>query len=224
MSRVAALPVPPWRATVEAALARRGVVAGLKAVIVALALFPLATIAWAMLFDPAMLGANPAETIIRTTGDRTLQFLLYSLAITPLRRITGIGGLIKFRRMLGLFAFFYGVVHLSSYVGFDRFFVLDEIVKDVVKRPFITVGFAALVLMTPLAVTSTKGWIKRLGGPAWNRLHKLVYAVAILGVVHYWWLVKRDLTWPAIYGAVLAVLLAWRFMKARTVRTRTVRN
>ena len=126
--------------------------------------------------NPELLGANPAETIEHVTGDRALQFLLYTLAITPLRRITGWNWLIKFRRMLGLFAFFYGVVHLAAYIAFDQYFDVRAILEDIVKRPFVTVGFASLVLMLPLAVTSTAGWIKRMGAAGWNRLHKAIYA------------------------------------------------
>lgn len=181
-----------------------------KPFVFAAALLPVARIAWGILVDPDRLGANPAEFIEHGTGDWALQFLLITLAISPLRRITGWNGLIRYRRMLGNFAFFYGVVHLSCYVTFDKVFDLGEIAKDIVKRPYITVGFAALVLMTPLAVTSTKGWIRRLGGPAWNRLHQLIYPIAILGVLHYWWLVKRDITWPLAWAAILAVLLAYR--------------
>lgn len=184
----------------------------LKTLIWIAALYPLASLVWRVFFDPLSLGANPAETILHVTGDWTLRFLLLSLAITPLRRITMIGGLIRLRRLIGLFAFFYGVLHLAAYIGFDRFFVLSEIGADIVKRPFITVGFAALVLMTPLAITSTRGWVMRLGGPRWQALHRLVYAVAVFGVVHYWWLVKRDITEPLIYAAILAALLGFRLI------------
>jgi methionine sulfoxide reductase heme-binding subunit len=187
-----------------------------KALVFAAALWPAASLVWGVVFVPETLGANPAETILHVTGNWTLQFLLLTLAITPLRRLTGWNDLIRFRRMLGLFAFFYGVLHASAYIGFDRFFQLDEIIADIWKRPFITVGFAALLLMTPLAVTSTRGWIRRLGGARWNKLHQLVYGVALLGVLHYVWLVKRDLTWPLIYAAILAVLLGLRvFWKLR---------
>jgi len=181
---------------------------------------PAALLAHAVWQDPASLGANPAETILHETGDWCLQFLLLTLAVTPLRRISGWNWPIRFRRMLGLFAFAYGVLHLAAYTAFDQYFDVAAIVKDIYKRPFITVGFAALLLMLPLAVTSTKGWIRRLGGEGWNRLHKATYAVAVLGVVHYWWLVKRDITWPAIYAAILAVLLGYRLLRRR--RTRSV--
>ena len=187
-----------------------------KALVWIAALYPLAALIFRVVFDPISLGANPAETILHVTGDWTLRFLLLSLAITPLRRITMIGGLTRFRRLLGLFAFFYGVLHLAAYIGFDRFFVLSEIGADIIKRPFITVGFAALLLMTPLAITSTRGWVMRLGGVRWQNLHRLVYAVAIFGVVHFWWLVKRDITEPLIYAAILAALLGYRLIaKAR---------
>jgi methionine sulfoxide reductase heme-binding subunit len=192
-----------------------------KAAVWVAALWPAGSLVFAVFQAPETLGANPAETILHVTGDWTLQFLLLSLAVTPLRRLTGWNALIRFRRLLGLFAFFYGVLHASAYVGFDRFFQLGEIAADIWKRPFITVGFAALLLMTPLAITSTKGWIRRLGGPRWNRLHQLVYAVALLGVLHYWWLVKRDLTWPLIYAGVLVVLLGIRlYWKLRPRQSR----
>jgi methionine sulfoxide reductase heme-binding subunit len=187
-----------------------------KAAVWVLALWPAASLIRGVVFVPDTLGANPAETILHVTGDWTLRFLLLTLALTPLRRLTGWNWTIRFRRLLGLFAFFYSVLHAGAYIGFDRFFQLDEIIADIWKRPFITVGFAALVLMTPLAVTSTRGWIRRLGGARWIKLHRLVYAVALLGVLHYVWLVKRDLTWPLIYAAILALLLGLRvFWKLR---------
>ena len=204
--------------TIDDALRDRSFRALVKAIVWLAALYPVASLSWRILIDPLALGANPAETILHVTGDWTLRFLLASLAITPLRRFTQIGGLIRFRRLLGLFAFFYGVLHLSAYIGFDRFFVLSEIGADIVKRPFITVGFAALVLMTPLAITSTRGWVMRLGGARWQALHRLVYAVALLGVLHFWWLVKRDVTEPLIYAVTLAALLASRFI-AKAKRT-----
>jgi methionine sulfoxide reductase heme-binding subunit len=184
-----------------------------KPVVILAGLVPVARLAWAVWTGSDLLGANPAETILHQTGDWAVYFLLATLAVTPLRRLTGWNWLIKFRRMLGLFAFFYAVVHFASYIAFDQYFDAAAILRDVWKRPFITVGFAALLLMTPLAITSTKGWIRRLGAPAWNRLHQLVYAVGVLAVVHYWWLVKKDITWPAAYAAILAVLLGWRVWK-----------
>lgn len=202
---------------------RRDAVALAKPFVVLAGLYPAGWLAWGVFMRPDWLGANPAETILHTTGDWCLHFLLITLAVTPFRRLSGWNWPIRFRRMLGLFAFFYGVVHLSAYVAFDQYFDVAAIVKDVWKRPFITVGFAALLLMTPLAVTSTKGWIRRMGGQAWNRLHQAIYAIAILGVVHYWWLVKRDITWPAIYAAILAVLLGWRVWKKLQPRQPRVR-
>lgn len=184
----------------------------LKLLVWLAALYPLTALSTKIVFDPLALGANPAETILRSTGDWTLRFLLLSLAITPLRRITLIGGLIRFRRLLGLFAFFYGLVHLGCYIAFDRYFVLSEITADIIKRPFITVGFAALVLMIPLALTSTRAAVMRLGGARWQDLHRLVYVVAILSVLHFWWLVKRDVTEPLIYAAILAALFAYRII------------
>src|ERR1700694_2461647 len=155
-------------------------------------------------------GANPLEFVTRTTGILTLVFLLISLAVTPLRRITGLNWLTRFRRMLGLFAFFYGSLHLITYVAFDRFFHLTTIPGDVVKRPFITIGMAAFFLMVPLAITSTNKMVKRLGGKTWNRLHRLVYLAGILGVLHYYMLVKSDVRLPLTFAFLLAVLLGFR--------------
>jgi sulfoxide reductase heme-binding subunit YedZ len=157
----------------------------------------------------SQLGANPIEKITHQTGDWTLILLLVTLAITPLRRITGVNEIIAFRRMLGLFAFFYGTLHFLTYSWLDKFFDWHVIVKDVYKRPLITAGFTGFVLMIPLAVTSTKGWIRRLG-KKWQLLHRLIYVSAIAGVVHYIWLVKKDVRKPLTYAAVLAVLLLWR--------------
>jgi methionine sulfoxide reductase heme-binding subunit len=155
------------------------------------------------------LGANPIETITRFTGSWALIMLISSLAITPLRRITGRNELIKFRRMLGLFAFFYAALHFATYMVLDLFFDFAAIGKDVLKRPYITVGFTAFVLMIPLALTSSARMIRRLG-KRWQQLHYLVYVIAILGVVHFYWLVKADIRRPAQYGAVLAILLGYR--------------
>jgi sulfoxide reductase heme-binding subunit YedZ len=164
------------------------------------------------------LGANPVETITHHTGDWSLRFLLLTLAITPLRRLTGWNRLQSFRRMLGLFTFFYVCLHFATYLIFDQFFDLRGIVEDVAKRPYITVGFAGFLLLIPLAVTSTNAMIKRLGRH-WQRLHRLVYAIGLLGVLHYWWLVKADLTEPLIYAGLLAVLLGYRLWRWRTLRT-----
>jgi sulfoxide reductase heme-binding subunit YedZ len=188
----------------------RAQVATLKAALFVAALGPLAKLLAAVLCFPEWLGANPAEFVTRSTGDWTLRFLLITLAVTPLRRLTGWNWLLRLRRMLGLYAFFYGVMHASSYAGFDQIFELSEILADIAKRPFITVGFAALLLMVPLAVTSTNAMVRRLGAARWQALHRLIYAIAPLGVLHFWWMAKRDVTEPAIYGAVLAALLAYR--------------
>jgi len=158
------------------------------------------------------LGANPIEVITRSTGFWTLMFLLITLSVTPVRKLTGIHWLIQYRRMLGLFAFFYGTLHFTTYIWLDKFFDLHEVVKDIGKRPFITVGFSAFVLMIPLAITSTTGWIRRLGGRRWNRLHQLIYASAALGVIHFYWLVKKDVRRPVLYGSILAVLLFYRVL------------
>ncbi len=168
------------------------------------------------------LSANPIDDITDTTGRWTLRFLMITLAITPVRRITGWNSLVRFRRMAGLFAFFHGTLHFLTYLWLDQFFMWDEIVKDVTKRPYITVGFTGFVLMIPLAMTSTKGWIGRLGGKRWQWLHRLVYISALAGVVHYLWLVKSDIQRPVGYGALLAVLLsirAWYGVQTRQRET-----
>lgn len=179
-----------------------------KIVIFLASLIPLALLVRrAMVGD---LGANPIEFITHATGDWTIRFLVITLAITPLRKILHLPQLIRFRRMMGLFAFFYVCLHFSTWIGLDKFFDWHEMWKDVLKRPFITVGFAGFVLLIPLAVTSTAGWIRRLGGKRWQALHRLVYATVVLGVIHYYWLVKSDVRKPLEYGAIFAVLFAWR--------------
>jgi sulfoxide reductase heme-binding subunit YedZ len=155
------------------------------------------------------LGPNPIESITHFTGAWTLKLLLVTLAVTPLRRLTGWSGLIRFRRMLGLFAFFYAALHLATYLLLDQHLDWGAILDDVIKRPYITVGFAAFILLVPLAVTSTQGWIRRLGR-RWKTLHRAVYLIAALGVLHYLWLVKADWLEPLIYGVILALLLAAR--------------
>ena len=155
-------------------------------------------------------GANPLEFVTRTTGMLTLVFLLISLAVTPARHITGINWLVKFRRMLGLYAFFYGFLHLLTYLWFDRGFALRGVPGDIVKRPFIAIGMTAFFLMVPLAITSTNNMVKRLGGKRWGKLHRLVYLAAIGGVVHYWMLVKSDTRLPLTFGFILLLLLAYR--------------
>ncbi|MBM3774137.1 MAG: sulfoxide reductase heme-binding subunit YedZ [Acidobacteria bacterium] len=156
------------------------------------------------------LGTNPIEHVTHATGDWTLRFLLITLAVTPLRELARQPQLIRFRRTLGLFAFFYGSLHLVTYLWLDQFFDFSAIAADIVKRPFITAGFAGFVLMLPLAATSTAGWIRRLGGKRWRMLHRLIYASAAAGVIHYYWLVKSDVRLPLVYAALLAVLLVYR--------------
>jgi methionine sulfoxide reductase heme-binding subunit len=182
----------------------------IKALAFALCLSPLCLLGWRALRQG--LGANPIEFITHFTGDWTLRFLIISLAITPLRRIPGLLDLIRFRRMLGLFAFFYGFLHFLTYIWLDKFFDWSDILKDIVKRPFITAGFLAFALLIPLAITSTKGWIGRLGGARWQTLHRLVYLSAMAGVVHYYWLVKADVRLPLAYGSVVGMLLLYRIL------------
>jgi sulfoxide reductase heme-binding subunit YedZ len=158
------------------------------------------------------LTANPVEYFQHTTGDWTLRFLVFTLCITPLRKLLKIPDLIRFRRMLGLFAFTYGCMHFLTYLGPDQSFNFPGMLKDVAKRPFVTVGFTAFVLLIPLALTSTAGWIRRLGGRRWQMLHRLIYISAVCGVIHYYWLVKSAVLRPLMYGAVVAVLLLWRLV------------
>lgn len=172
------------------------------------ALLPLAALSWRGFHEG--LGANPIEVITHTTGDWTLRLILTTLAITPLRKLTRQYWLIGVRREIGLFSFFYGVLHFTTYIWLDKFFDVHEMIKDVYKRPFITAGFTAFVLLIPLAITSTAGWIRRLGGKNWLRLHRLIYVSAIVGVIHYIWLVKADERIPLQYAFVLSVLLLYR--------------
>jgi sulfoxide reductase heme-binding subunit YedZ len=182
------------------------------------------------------LGPDPLKEITHETGDWTIRFLCLTLAITPLRKLTGWNTAIRFRRMMGLYAFFYGALHFLIYAVADRFASLVDfpdgivswdtahrwflaVLDDITKRPYITVGFTALVLMAPLAVTSTAGWIRRLGGKRWNALHKLVYVSAVLGVIHYWWLVKADIRSPLMYAVIIGTLLALRLVWARAKRS-----
>lgn len=169
------------------------------------------------------LGANPIEFITRSTGTWTLVGLLVTLSVTPLRRLTGRADLVRYRRMLGLFAFFYACLHVVIYIGLAQFFDPAAIARDIVKRPFVTAGFMAFVLLIPLAATSTHAMMRRLGR-RWQPLHRLIYLIALLGVVHYLWLVKKDLTEPLLYGGVLALLLAarlpWGVGLLQSIRTR----
>ncbi len=171
-------------------------------------LLPLAALVWAG-FRGA-LGANPVETITHDTGQWALRLLLATLAVTPVRRLTGWAPVVRLRRMLGLFAFFYAALHLATYLWLDQFFAWGAIAEDVLKRPYITVGFAAFLLLVPLAATSTQAMVRRLGGRRWRLLHRLVYPAAALAVLHLLWLVKADLREPLVYAAILALLLAAR--------------
>jgi sulfoxide reductase heme-binding subunit YedZ len=192
-----------------------------KVVVHALALTPFAWLLWKVR-DVATtgsnaLGADPVAEIEHFLGLWAIRFLMLALAITPLRQWTGQAVLVRFRRMLGLYAFFYASVHFSAYLGLDLRGYWTQIFEEIAKRPYITVGFAAWLLLVPLAVTSTTGWIRRLGRN-WARLHKLVYAIGVLAVLHFWWLVKSDIREPLLYASILAVLLGWRAWKAWSVR------
>ena len=184
-----------------------------KRVVFAICLLPFAWLIYAGVTGG--LGANPIDTITDETGTWTLRLLLATLAVTPLRRLTGWNGVISLRRMLGLFAFFYGTMHALTYVVLDQFFDPASILGDIVKRPYITAGVTGFALMVPLAVTSTAGWIRRLGGRRWQLLHRLAYASAAFGVLHYYWLVKADVSRPVRYAIVLSVLLGVRVWWAR---------
>ena len=182
--------------------------AGLKAALFLLALVPAGRLAWAAW--QGTLGANPIEAVTRALGDWTLNFVVLTLCVTPLRKATGWVWLTRLRRMLGLFAFFYAALHVTSYVWFDQFFDWGEIARDILKRPFITAGFAAFAIMALLAATSSNAMVRRLGGRRWRDLHRSIYALAPIAVVHYAWMVKKDITLPAAYGAAIAFLLGLR--------------
>ena len=226
-------------------LSDRTVRFALKPAVFVASFMPLVYLVWAAL--TGNLSANPLSDVTNETGVWTLRFVCITLALTPLRKFTGWNGFIKFRRMAGLYAFFYGSLHLLTYAIADRFAGLDQaggwveaatahrlpaatlvastaramarsIGEDIYKRPFITLGFAAWLTMLPLAATSTAGWIRRLGGKRWNRLHRLVYFTGILGPLHYWWLVKADVSRPMVYAAAVAVLLGVRVYWSRARR------
>ncbi len=180
----------------------------IKPAIFVTALIPLALLVWDAVADA--LGPNPVEAIRLRTGDWTLRFLLITLAVTPVRRLTGWNALIRVRRMLGLFAFFYACLHLITYVWLDQGFYWSGIVDDIVERPYITIGVASFLLLVPLAATSTNGMVRRLGGQRWRRLHRLVYPAAFAGVFHFLWLVKADTREPLIYLAILTGLMVLR--------------
>lgn len=189
-----------------------------KVVAFLLALVPAGRLVWKAFHHG--LGPNPIEFITHETGDWILIFLVLTLAITPARKLLGMPDLIRFRRMIGLFAFFYAFLHFSTWIGLDKFFDWSEMTADVMKRRFITVGFTGFVLLIPLAVTSTAGWIRRLGGRRWRMLHRLIYLTAIAGVLHFYWLVKSNVSKPLIYGFLVVLLLGYR----AAVSTKVKRN
>jgi methionine sulfoxide reductase heme-binding subunit len=189
-----------------------------KALLFALCLIPVANLFWRGFHQD--LTANPIEFITHRTGDWTLRFLLITLAIAPARALLKQPQLIRFRRMLGLFAFFYATLHFTTWFWLDKDFELSEMWADVVKRRFITSGMAALLMMAPLAVTSTAGWVRRMGYARWQRLHRLIYVIAMVGVIHYYWGVKSDIRLPVLYGAILILLLAWRLRKLPSLARR----
>jgi methionine sulfoxide reductase heme-binding subunit len=184
-----------------------------KIIVFVLGLVPFFWLAYDALSDllrgTTRLTANPIEFITHYTGDWTLRLVIIGLAITPLRKLLNYPDLIRYRRMIGLFAFFYAVLHFTTWIWLDKFFDPHEMWADIVKRRYITVGMAGFLMLIPLAITSTKGWIRRLG-KRWQLLHRLVYFVAIAGVIHYYWLVKSDIRLPLLYGFLVATVLAWR--------------
>jgi methionine sulfoxide reductase heme-binding subunit len=181
-----------------------------KVVVFVLCLVPVFLLAWKAYQGD--LTANPIEYITHNTGDWTLRFLLITLLVTPLRILLNTPQLARFRRMLGLYAFFYGTVHFSIWFVLDRSFNFRDMLDDVIKRPFITAGMVGLLGMLPLAITSTAGWVRRMGYKRWTQLHKLIYLSGIAGVVHYYWLVKSDVRLPVMYAAILAILLGYRIV------------
>lgn len=198
-----------------------------KTLVHLLALAPLGWLLWqawsVATAGSDALGADPVAEIEHRLGLWALRLLMLALAVTPLRQLTGKPVLVRFRRMLGLYAFFYASLHFAAYLGLDLRGYWTQIFAEIAKRPYITVGFAAWLLLLPLAITSTTGWIRRLGRN-WSRLHKLVYAIGVLAVLHFWWLVKSDVREPALYAGILAILLGWRAWKAWTARRRAALN
>lgn len=190
----------------------------IKPVIFFLSLFPLVLLVFR--YYTNMLGANPVESITHQTGDWTLRFLLLTLTATPLRRFTSWSWPIRVRRMLGLFAFFYALLHLMTYFWLDQFFDWPEIWLDILDRPFVTIGMLGFLLLIPLAITSTNAMMKRLG-KTWKKLHRLAYLIPVLGVIHFWWLVKADIQEPLVYALLLGLLFAGRFRKTATTKSRS---
>jgi sulfoxide reductase heme-binding subunit YedZ len=186
----------------------------IKAIAFVLALLPFFALAYLVATDQLV---EPLQYITRNTGSWTLYFLCITLAVTPLRRLSGWNWVLKLRRMMGLYAFFYALLHFTTFLWFDHFFDVQEMLKDVAKRPFITVGFTAFVLLVPLAVTSTNGMVRRLGGKRWQMLHKLVYVIAPLGILHFWWMRagKHDFNKPILFGLIVLLLLGMRVWWAR---------
>ena len=187
-----------------------------KVLLFAACLTPIFWLGWRAWNDN--LTANPIEFISHFTGDWTIRLIVATLAVTPLRKLLNRPNLIRYRRPIGLFAFFYGSLHFLTYIWLDKFFDLHAVVKDVAKRPFITAGFTAFVCMLPLAITSTAGWIRRLGGKRWQKLHRLIYLTAVAGVAHYYWLVKSDHRLPVLYGTLVALALAYRAIVSKRRR------
>lgn len=196
---------------------------GIKVFLFMVCLVPLLRLAWGAWQNE--LGANPIEFVTRSLGDWTLSFLLITLTISPLRKLTGWHWILRLRRMLGLYTFFYAVLHLTTYLWLDQFFDWSAIAKDILKRPFITIGMSTFVLLIPLAVTSSNAMIRRLGGRRWQQLHRSIYVIAIFAVVHYWWMVKLDTRQPLIYAIILGMLLGiralWREQERRSQLTRS---
>lgn len=192
----------------------------IKTIAFVLALVPFFALAYLVATDQLV---EPLQYITRNTGSWTLYFLCITLAVTPLRRLSGWNWLLKLRRMMGLYAFFYALLHFTTFLWFDHFFDVQEMLKDVAKRPFITVGFTAFVLLVPLAVTSTNGMVRRLGGKRWQLLHKLVYVIAPLGILHFWWMRagKHDFNKPILFGLIVLALLSIRAWWARSKATTT---
>ena len=185
-------------------------IAVIKLIVFCSSLLPIAFLVWRLFHND--LGANPIEALIRGTGDWALRFLLITLGITPLRKLSGLNWLVRLRRMLGLYAFFYALLHFMSYVGFDQGFDLQAILKDVWKRPFITFGFTSFLLLIPLAITSITAIIRYMGGKRWQTLHSAIYPIGIFASLHYWWLVKIDTREPLVYACILAALLGIRIV------------
>lgn len=206
------------RARVDVQAGPRWIVPAKVVVFIAM-LYPLARLV--LLGATVGLGANPIEVITRSTGLWTLVYLCITLAITPVRRLTGVTALARFRRMIGLYAFFFAVLHFTTYIWFDKWFDVAAMVKDIGKRPFITVGFAAFVLLIPLAVTSPKAMVRKLGR-RWQTLHRTIYLIAALAILHFWWMKagKHDFELPKIYGSIVIVLLGWRVLAWLRTRTR----